>query len=178
MQISLYDLRVLSASLEKHIFGCILRWRRWPFHLNTFTSDTYMDFGKINICIYIYLYFLNILYFFNYSCTNIFHRRSLYTFYIYTSWRVLLSIGLCNNFQWHMNQNTPVFIHENVFENVICKTVAIAPGRYVLQAFAMHRMSACLSDKYVCCCIEAETKWLPFCRRYFQMHFLESKFWI
>ena len=25
--------------------------------------------------------FLNIIYFFNYSCTNIFHRRSLYTFY-------------------------------------------------------------------------------------------------
>ena len=26
--------------------------------------------------------FLNILYFFKYSCTNIFHRRSLYTFYM------------------------------------------------------------------------------------------------
>ena len=26
--------------------------------------------------------FLNILYFFKYSCTNIFHRRSLYTFYL------------------------------------------------------------------------------------------------
>ena len=30
----------------------------------------------------LYLFFLNIvLYFFKYSCTNIFHRRSLYTFY-------------------------------------------------------------------------------------------------
>ena len=29
--------------------------------------------------------FLNILYFFKYSCTNIFHRRSLYTFYL-TQW--------------------------------------------------------------------------------------------
>ena len=28
-----------------------------------------------------YLYFLNILYFFKYSCTNIFHRRSLCIFY-------------------------------------------------------------------------------------------------
>ena len=28
--------------------------------------------------------FLNILYFFKYSCTNIFHRRSLYTFYVYS----------------------------------------------------------------------------------------------
>ena len=33
--------------------------------------------------------FLNILYFFKYSCTNIFHRRSLYTLY-----------GMMNN-QWH-----------------------------------------------------------------------------
>ena len=30
----------------------------------------------------LYLNFLNILYFFKYSCTNIFHRRSLYTFYL------------------------------------------------------------------------------------------------
>ena len=29
---------------------------------------------------WLYLYFLNILYFFKYSCTNIFHRRSLCTF--------------------------------------------------------------------------------------------------
>ena len=30
--------------------------------------------------------FLNILYFFKYSCTNIFHRRSLYTFYWCRQW--------------------------------------------------------------------------------------------
>ena len=30
---------------------------------------------------WLYLYFLNILYFFKYSCTNIFHRRSFCTFY-------------------------------------------------------------------------------------------------
>ena len=34
-----------------------------------------------HIIVRLYLYFLNILYFFKYSCTNIFHRRSLYTFY-------------------------------------------------------------------------------------------------
>ena len=34
-----------------------------------------------HIIFWLYLYFLNILYFFKYSCTNIFHRRSLYTFY-------------------------------------------------------------------------------------------------
>ena len=33
------------------------------------------------IIFWLYLYFINNLYFFKYSCTNIFHRRSLYTFY-------------------------------------------------------------------------------------------------
>ena len=36
-----------------------------------------------HIMFWLYLYFLNILYFFKYSCTNIFHRRSLFTFYFY-----------------------------------------------------------------------------------------------
>ena len=34
-----------------------------------------------HIIFWLYLYFLNILYFSKYSCTNIFHRRSLCTFY-------------------------------------------------------------------------------------------------
>ena len=34
-----------------------------------------------HIIFWLYLYFLNILYFFKYSCANIFHRRSLCTFY-------------------------------------------------------------------------------------------------
>ena len=49
----------------------------------------YLHFLYFDICNYIcldtsywlYLYFLNILYFFKYFCTNIFHRRSLCTFY-------------------------------------------------------------------------------------------------
>ena len=47
-------------------------------------------FLRLDICNYMSWYirsffgftFLNILYFFKYSCTNIFHRRSLYTFYV------------------------------------------------------------------------------------------------
>ena len=35
------------------------------------------------------LNFLNILYFFKYSCTNIFHRRSLYTLHSSARWPVL-----------------------------------------------------------------------------------------
>ena len=34
-----------------------------------------------HIIFWLYLYFLNILYFFKYSCTNIFHRHSLCTLY-------------------------------------------------------------------------------------------------
>ena len=34
------------------------------------------------------LTFLNVLYFFKYSCTNIFHRHSLYTFYFYGMLRI------------------------------------------------------------------------------------------
>ena len=40
-----------------------------------------------HIIVRLYLYFLNILYFFKYFCTNIFHRRSLYTFYLRWSLR-------------------------------------------------------------------------------------------
>ena len=51
----------------------------------------YLQFFYFDICNYLcldasyhfwfYLYFLNILYFFKYSCTNIFHTHSLCTFY-------------------------------------------------------------------------------------------------
>ena len=34
-----------------------------------------------HIIFWLYLYFLNNLYFFKYSCTNVFHSHSLYTFY-------------------------------------------------------------------------------------------------
>ena len=57
----------------------------WIVHLHCFCILTYAI-----ICLdtsyhfWLHLYFLNILYFFKYSCTNIFHRRSLCTFYSIT----------------------------------------------------------------------------------------------
>ena len=39
-----------------------------------------------HIIFWFYLYFLNILYFFKYSCTNILHRRSPCTFYYSMGW--------------------------------------------------------------------------------------------
>ena len=50
-----------------------------------------------HINFWLYLYFLNILYFFKYSCTNIFHRRSLCTFYI-------LWNGLRNLWSWYQQE--------------------------------------------------------------------------
>ena len=47
--------------------------------------------------------FLNILYFFKYSCTNIFHRRRLYTFYrkLYCGDKtVVRSSNLCNGISY------------------------------------------------------------------------------
>ena len=44
----------------------------------------------LNIIFWLYLYFLDIVtYFFTYSCTNIFHRRSLYTFNYPKKWDTL-----------------------------------------------------------------------------------------
>ena len=66
--------------------------------------------------------FLNIIYFFKYSCTNIFHRRSLYTFYCdvvshwlgaYTKWSL---------FHWFLSVYHPVY-HKTLFKQhfmVIC----------------------------------------------------------
>ena len=70
------------------------------------------------IIFWLYLYFLNILYFFKFSCTNIFHRRSLCTFYkacaqpmsgVVTKLRRLSLAGLkprispVNSFKMHMH---------------------------------------------------------------------------
>ena len=31
-------------------------------------------------------------------------------------------------FQWNFNQNTKIFIHENVSEYIVCEMVVILPG--------------------------------------------------
>ena len=45
-----------------------------------------------------YLYFLNILYLFKYPCTNIFHRRSLCTFY----WKYVYVIRKDTQWLWYL----------------------------------------------------------------------------
>ena len=55
----------------------------WLVYLHFFCILTYaIRYALIHrIIFWLYLDFLNILYFFKYSCTYIFHRRSLCTFY-------------------------------------------------------------------------------------------------
>ena len=40
---------------------------------------------------------------------------------------VIVNWTLTNKLQWNFNQNTKLFIHENVFENVVWKMAAILP---------------------------------------------------
>ena len=75
----------------------------WKVHLHFLYFDILTNailYVLINhIIFWLYLYFLNILYFFKYSSTNIFHRRSLFTFYMK---QVYLFVCLCKRyFKWH-----------------------------------------------------------------------------
>ena len=56
----------------------------WIVYLHFFCILTYAIIYVLihHIIFWLYLYFLNIIYFFKYSCTNIFHRRSLCIFYM------------------------------------------------------------------------------------------------
>ena len=59
--------------------------------------------------------------------------------YLNQNW-LIVNWTLRNKLQWNSNQNTKLFIHENAFENVVCKMAAILsrgeelthwpPGRY------------------------------------------------
>ena len=67
-------------SIFKHQLGC-----RFDILDSISSFFLYFDICKYMswyiISLFDFIYFLNILYFFKYSCTNIFHRRSLCTFY-------------------------------------------------------------------------------------------------
>ena len=56
---------------------------QWIVYIHFFCILTYAIIYVLihHIIFRLYLYFLNILYFSKHSCTNIFHRHSLYTFY-------------------------------------------------------------------------------------------------
>ena len=67
--------RFLNTSLAVGLSNLIV-------YLNLFILTYVIIYVSIHhIIFWLYLFFLNILYFFKYSCSNIFHRRSLCTFY-------------------------------------------------------------------------------------------------
>ena len=69
----------------------------WIVYLRCFVfwhMQLYMSSYIISL-LAIYLYLLNIVYFFKYSCTNIFHRRSLCTFY--GTNRIIIQLQLGKN---------------------------------------------------------------------------------
>ena len=91
--------------------------------------------------------FLNILYFFKYSCTNIFHRRSLYTFYWCRQW---LAAWRHQAITWTIVDFpliTPLGIfHSNSIWNHTRKCIRSAFGPIVCQ------ISAISFPSFPCCC--------------------------
>ena len=58
------------------------------------------------------------------ACSATSHYLNQYWLFVYWT--------LGNKFQWILNRNTKVFIHENAFKNVVCKMAAIlSRGRWV-----------------------------------------------
>ena len=72
-------------------FGNRILNNSWAVGLTLWMMNLCFESLCFDLCNYMSWYirsffgftFLNILYFFKYSCTNIFHRRSIYTFYSY-----------------------------------------------------------------------------------------------
>ena len=58
--------------------SCAVGLTYWIVYLHLFCILTYAIIYVLIHLFWLYLYFLNIIYFFKYSCTNIFHRRSLW----------------------------------------------------------------------------------------------------
>ena len=72
--------------------------------------------------------FLNILYFFKYSCTNIFHRRSLYTFY----WKYNSKLTHC------VIYNTHIYMHGigDFGQHSMDEVVALPWWRHQMETFS------------------------------------------
>ena len=60
---------------------------------------------------WLYLYFLNILYFFKYSCTNIFHIRSLNTFFWAHKIRSIVIRVSSGTFIWSLKEKNTLRYH-------------------------------------------------------------------
>ena len=84
-----------------------------------------------HIIFWLYFYFLYILYFFKYSCANIFHRRSLYTFYMDMLWE---------KFQWIL----PLYMEPISFQSKASVVRSVTTAVFIdfclkkLNVFSLH----------------------------------------
>ena len=100
--------------------------------------------------------------------------------YLNQCWNIV-NWALGNKLQWNFNRNSNIFIEENTFENVVCKMLLISSRPQCVNN--MDGIVLNFTVQYSCDIplerlfnTEAETKWTPFTRRHFQMHFLEWKY--
>ena len=73
---------------------------------------------------------INILYFFKYSCTNIFHRRSLYTFYQNQCWLIIRKVHR-HSPKDHFIRDTRHHSLKIAWKLVISKVIPISMGQGV-----------------------------------------------
>ena len=98
-------------SIFKHQLGC--RFDKLDSISSFFCIVTYAIIYVLihHIIFLLYLYFLNIFNFFKYSCINIFHRRSLCTFYMAKS-----PLGSTN----HNNSRKPILTRSRPRRKIAC----------------------------------------------------------
>ena len=104
----LLDMRLnVSISFKSTNVGGAVGLTYWIVYLHFLYFDICNYIGLDTSChFWLYLYFLNIVYFSEYSCNNIFHRRSLCTFYWYLSWSTSVLQWPCHikETPFHTNQ--------------------------------------------------------------------------
>ena len=102
----------------------------------------------------------------------------------------IVNCTLANRLPWNSNQDTTTFIQENSFENVACEIVAILSRPQCVKCANFPTASGYTISHHICTPIfnrfsghyvslgsiqhiEEKTKWPPFRRRPFPIHFIQ-----
>ena len=64
-----------------------------------------------------------------------------------------------NKFQWNFIRNSFIFIQENAFENVVCKTAAILSRPQCVKLVVVHRILHWPARPSIVCCITVMSSW-------------------
>ena len=106
-------------SIFKHQLAVSLTY--WIVYLHLFCILTYAILrNDTPYHFWLYLNFLNILYFFKYSCANIFHRRSLCTFHMKA--QTIRPLGM---WKWNKSKWVVTHIYTYIFEVLVKHTDAV-----------------------------------------------------